>query len=84
MAQSSGVVKTYKLDASSEGCTGRRHPLTPRHSCLAHATLCSPGLFYRKRNAPGSFSTDGDKNWPRNGWTFKARASTCVEWCPLD
>ena len=42
--------KTYKLDASSEGCTG---------------------LFFRRRGADGSFSTDGDKAWPRNGFVFK-------------
>jgi hypothetical protein len=43
-------VKTYRLDASSEGCTG---------------------LFYRKRLDNGSFATDGDKAWPRNGFVFK-------------
>jgi len=44
------AAKTYKLDASSEGCTG---------------------LFFRKRSAYGSFSTDGDRNWPRNGFVFQ-------------
>ena len=43
-------VKTYRLDASSEGCTG---------------------LFFRKRLENGSFATDGDKEWPRNGFEFK-------------
>lgn len=44
------AAKTYKLDASSEGCTG---------------------LYFRKRNADGSFSTDGDVKWPRNGFVFQ-------------
>jgi len=42
--------KTWKLDASSEGCTG---------------------LFYRTRKADGSFATDKDPQWPRNGFVFK-------------
>ena len=52
MAQSSGVVKTYKLDASSEGCTGRRHGLTPPRSAwltqiqaFSTASATRPAIF---------------------------------------
>ena len=31
----------------------------------------SPGLFFRKRSADGKFTTDGDANWPKNGFLFK-------------
>ena len=54
---SGAVAKTYKLDASSEGCTG---------------------LFFRKRNSDGSFSTDGDGKWPRNGFVFQVRRSSAA------
>jgi hypothetical protein len=49
-AMAAPVVKTYRLDASSEGCTG---------------------LFFRKKLSNGSFATDGDSNWPRNGFVFQ-------------
>jgi hypothetical protein len=29
------------------------------------------GVFYRKKLPDGSFATDGDKDWPRNGFVFK-------------
>ena len=54
---SGAAVKTYKLDASSEGCTG---------------------LYFRKRNSDGSFSTDGDVKWPRNGFVFQVRRSSAA------
>ena len=47
---SSPQPKTYRLDASSEGCTG---------------------LSFRKRLDNGSFATDGDRDWPRNGFVFQ-------------
>lgn len=43
------AVKKWRLDASSEGCTG---------------------LYYRRRMDDGGFITDGDPNWPRNGFVF--------------
>ena len=49
-AMAAPAAKTYRLDASSEGCTG---------------------LFFRKRLDNGSFATDGDSAWPRNGFVFQ-------------
>jgi hypothetical protein len=43
------AAKQYRLDASSEGCTG---------------------LYWRRRTEDGRFCTDGDPDWPRNGFVF--------------
>lgn len=63
--------RTRFLRASTTSMSASPAGTAKRYRLDASAEGCT-GLFFRKKTATG-FATDGDGNWPRNGFVFQGK-----------